>query len=137
MLSVVKGHFPNTIPPIDISPTDSSRIDSAPKDSFLNGHYAEWTFPWITFLLFIEIFIYHWYINVAEANEFQKYVYNNTSKTLNTAVKLIYLQINHPQSILPIFLTLVLNLKTELVNLISGGRLFHTREPWKWTTYVP
>ena len=59
----------------------------------------------------------------------KKYVYNNTSKTLYTAVKLIYLQINHPQSIFPIFLTLVSNSKTELLNLISAERLLHTREP--------
>ena len=59
----------------------------------------------------------------------KKYVYNNTSKTLNTAVKLNYLQINHPQSIFPIFLTLVLNSKTDLLNLVSAGSLFHTREP--------
>ena len=51
---------------------------------------------------------------------------NNTSSKGNTAVKLNYLQIKHPQSIFSGFLTLVLNSKTERLDLVSAGRLFHT-----------
>ena len=43
------------------------------------------------------------------------------------------MQIKYPGSIFPRFLTLVLNSKTELLNLTLAGRLFHTREPRKWT----
>ena len=47
-------------------------------------------------------------------------------------VKLVYLQIKHPQSIFPRFLILVLNSKTELLDdLTLAGRLFHIREPLK------
>ena len=62
---------------------------------------------------------------------------NNTNNKLNTVVKLIYLQIKYPQAILPRFLTSVLNSKTELLDLISAGRLFHTRKTRKCTTLVP
>ena len=63
-------------------------------------------------------------------NSNKKYI-DNTNNKLNNVVKLIYLQIKHPPSIFPKFLTLVLNSKTELLDLISTGRLFHTREPRK------
>ena len=39
-----------------------------------------------------------------------KNIENNTNSKLNNVLKLIYLQIKHPQSIFPGFLTLVLNL---------------------------
>ena len=46
-------------------------------------------------------------------------------------VKLVYLKIKHPQSIFPRFLILVLNSKTELLDLVLAGRLFRIREPLK------
>ena len=60
-----------------------------------------------------------------------KNVLNYTSNKLNIVVKLIYMQIKHPQSVFPRFLILVLNLKTELLDLTLAGRLFHIREPLK------
>ena len=60
-----------------------------------------------------------------------KNVLNYTSNKLNIVVKLIYMQIKHPQSVFPRFLILVLNLKTELLDLTLAGRLFHIREPQK------
>ena len=59
-----------------------------------------------------------------------------TNNKVNTVVKLFYLQIKHPQSRFPRFLILVLNSKTELLDLISAGRLFHIREPRKRTAFV-
>ena len=41
----------------------------------------------------------------------------NTNSKLNIVVKLVYLQIKHPQSIFPRFLILSLNLKIELPDL--------------------
>ena len=68
-------------------------------------------------------------MKLAETNKFRlKNIYNNTNNKLNTVVKLIYVQIKHSQSVFPRFLTLVLNLKIELLDLILAGRLFHTRE---------
>ena len=90
------------------------------------------------YLFFISIFIYRCYTKVAEANKFQqKSVFNYTSNKLNIVVKLGYLEIKHPQSIFPRFLILVLNSKTELLDLTLAGRLFHTREPFKWIAFVP
>ena len=60
-----------------------------------------------------------------------KNVLNYTSNKLNIVVKLIYMQIKHPQSVFPRFLILVLNSKTELLDLTLVGRLFHIREPLK------
>ena len=60
-----------------------------------------------------------------------KNVLNYTSNKLNIVVKLIYMQIKHPQSVFPRFLILVLNSKTELLDLTLAGRLFHIREPLK------
>ena len=51
-------------------------------------------------------------------NSNKKNIKDNTNNKLNTVVKLIYLQIKHPQSIFLRFLTLVLNMKTELLDLI-------------------
>ena len=51
-------------------------------------------------------------------NSNKKNIKDNTINKLNTVVKLIYLQIKHPQSIFIRFLTLVLNSKTELLDLI-------------------
>ena len=68
---------------------------------------------------------------MAEANKFQqKNLLNYTNNKLNI-VKLVYLQVKHPQSIFPRFLILVLNSKTELLDLTLAGRLFHIREPLK------
>ena len=53
----------------------------------------------------------------------KKYIQNNTNNKLNTIVKLIYLQIKHPQSIFPRSLALVLNSKTELLDLIPARYL--------------
>ena len=61
--------------------------------------------------------------------------YNNTK--LNIVVKLIYLQTKHAQSIFRGFLILVLNSKTEFLDLTLAGILFHTREPLKWISFVP
>ena len=98
------------------------------------------------FFLFIYIFIYRWYTKVAvahkfqqqkytkvaEANKFQqKSIFNYINNKLNIVVKLVYLQIKYPQSIFPCFLILVLNSKTELLDLSLAGRLFHIREPLK------
>ena len=47
----------------------------------------------------------------------------NTNIKLHTAVKLLYLQIKYPHLKFPTFLNLVVNLKTELLQLISGGSL--------------
>ena len=52
-------------------------------------------------------------------------------------IKLIYLQIKHPQSIFEKILTLVLNSKTKLLDSMSVRRLLQTREPQKWTTFAP
>ena len=60
-----------------------------------------------------------------------KNVLNYTSNKLNIVVKLIYMQIKHPQSVFPRFLILVLNSKTELLDLTLAGRLFNLREPLK------
>ena len=54
-----------------------------------------------------------------------------TNNKLNIVVKLIYLQIKHSQSIFPRFLILVLNSKTELLDVTLAGRLFHIKEPLK------
>ena len=51
-------------------------------------------------------------------NSNKKNIKDNTINKLNTVVKLIYLQIKYPQSIFIRFLTLVLNSKTELLDLI-------------------
>ena len=64
-------------------------------------------------------------------NSNKKYIDNKTNNKKNTVVKLIYLEIKHPQSIFPRFLTLLLNSRTESLDLISAGRLFHAREPRK------
>ena len=64
-------------------------------------------------------------------NSNKKYVQNNTNNKLDTVVKLIYLQIKNPQSILSTFLTLVLNSNNAILNLMAAARLFHTREPRK------
>ena len=64
-------------------------------------------------------------------NSNKKYVQNNTNNKLDTVVKLIYLQIKNPQSILSKFLTLVLNSNNAFLNLMAAARLFHTREPRK------
>ena len=58
-------------------------------------------------------------------------MFNYTNSELNIAVELVYLQIKRPQSIFPRFLILVLNSKTELLDLTLAGRLFHIREPLK------
>ena len=72
------------------------------------------------------------YTKVAEANTFQqKNVLNYTDNKLNIVIKLVYLQIKHPQSIFARFSILVLNSKTELLDLTLAGRLFHIREPLK------
>ena len=73
--------------------------------------------------LFIQIFIYRWYTKVAVANKFQqKNIFNYTNNKLDIVVKLGYLQIKHPQSIFPKFLILVLNSKTELLDLTLAGK---------------
>ena len=54
-----------------------------------------------------------------------------TNNKMNIVIKLVYLQIKHPESIYPRFLILVLNSKTELLDLTLAGRLFHIREPLK------
>ena len=46
----------------------------------------------------------------------------NTNSKLNIVVKLVYLQIKHPQSIFPRFFILVLNSKTELLDLTLAER---------------
>ena len=79
------------------------------------------TFPRITFFFIYLYLFYCWYTNVAEANEFQQKTIN-TSNKLNAVVKLTYLQIKHPQSIFPRFLTLVLYSKTELMDLLYLSR---------------
>ena len=73
------------------------------------------------------------YTKVAETNTFQKKKkklnYNNNN--LKIAVKLVYQQIKHPQSIFPRFLISVFNSKTELLDLTFAGRLIYIREPLK------
>ena len=71
------------------------------------------------------------YTRVAEANKLHKNIVNYPNNKLNSVAKLVYLQIKHPQSIFPKFLILVLNSKTELLDLTLAGRLFHIREPLK------
>ena len=65
-----------------------------------------------------------------------KNVLNYTSNKLNIVVKLIYMQIKHPQSVFPRFLILVLNSETELQDLILARRLFYTKEPLKRIAFV-
>ena len=79
------------------------------------------------------IFIYHWHTKVTEANKLQQkiYILNYTSSKLNIVLKLVHLQIKHPQSIFPRILIFVLNSKTELLDFTLAGRLFHIREPLK------
>ena len=81
------------------------------------------TFPWTDispnhiFFIYLNLF-YCWYTKVAEANEFQQKSINTNNK-LNAVVKRTYLQIKHPQSIFPRFLTLVSYSKTELMDLFK------------------
>ena len=65
------------------------------------------------------------YTRVAEANKFYKNIVNYPNNKLNIVVKLVYLQIKHPHSRFPKFFILVLNSKTELLDLTLAGRLFH------------
>ena len=119
------GYFPDGLYPTDISPTDSSTKGSSPNGYFPDGHFSMNDISPNHIFLFILIFIYRWYTKKAKANEFQqKNIYNNTNNKLNTVVKLIYLQIRYSQSTFPRFLSLVLNSKTEFLDLISAGRLF-------------
>ena len=69
------------------------------------------------FFIYLNLF-YRWYIKVAKANEFQQKSININNK-LNPVVKLTYLQIKHPESIFPRFLTLVLYSKPELMDLFK------------------
>ena len=64
-------------------------------------------------------------------NSNKKNIINYTNNKLNIVVKLVYLQIKHPQSIFLRFLILVLNSKTELLVLTLAGRLFHIRRTSK------
>ena len=92
--------------------TDISQMDISPQDNSPHGH-----FPESHFFIYLNLF-YRWYTKVAEANEFpQKSI--NTNNKINAVVKLTYLQIKHPQSIFPRFLTLVLYLKIELMDLFK------------------
>ena len=59
------------------------------------------------------------------------YILSYTNNKMNIVIKLVYLQIKHPQSIYPRFFILVLNLKTELLDLTLAVRLFHIRDPLK------
>ena len=47
------------------------------------------------------------------------------------------MQIKAPQLIFPRFLILVLNSKTELLDLTLAGRLFYIKEPLKSAAFVP
>ena len=50
-------------------------------------------------------------------NSNKKNILNYTNNKLNTVIKLIYLEIKHPQLTSPRFLILVLNSKTDLLDL--------------------
>ena len=50
---------------------------------------------------------------------------------VNLKYKLVQLHITNPQSIFPNFLILVLNSDTNLLDLISLGRIFQIRNPLK------
>ena len=113
------------------------------RESLIRGNTLFLHVLFISFLNFfiywlIQIFFYCWYTKTAEGNEFQqKNILNYTNIKLNIVVKLVYLQIKHSQSIIARFLILVLNSKTEFLDLTLSGRLFHVREPLKWIAFVP
>ena len=101
------------VSPMDFSPTDSSPKTFLRTHNSPNGHFPKSHF----FFFYLNLF-YSCYTKVAEANEFQQKSINTNNK-LNAVVKRTYLQIKHPQSIFPRFLTLVLYSKTELMDLFK------------------
>ena len=100
---LAEEQFPEqTIPWMNSSLEGSSLNDNSP-----NGHIPRRAYSRITFL----------------------WIYLNLFLPFLPLVKLVYLQIKHPHSLFLRILTLDLNLKTELLDLISPRRLLHKREP--------